>query len=64
MWLKGRKHRVQMNPETSLGGIKKGPQEFIISAVKRLQIDTKDFDDWAAAIAMEAKFVTTWNQSY
>ena len=66
MWLKGRKHRVQMHPEASLEGIKKGLQEFVSSAVKRLQIDEKEFAAWAGAIAnaMEIKFTTMWNQSY
>jgi hypothetical protein len=55
-----------MHPEASLEGIKKGLQEFVSSAVKRLQIDEKEFAAWAGAIAnaMEIKFTTMWNQSY
>ena len=55
-----------MHPEASLEGIKKGLQGFINNVVKRLRINAQDFDKWAATIAdaMEAKFVSTWNQPY
>ena len=55
-----------MHPEASLEGIKKCLQEFINSTVKRLQNEEEEFSNWAATIAaaMEAKFVTLWNQPY
>lgn len=58
MWLKGRKHRVQMHPKVSFEGLKKGLQDFITSVVKRLHTEDQKISTWAATIthAMEAKF--------
>ena len=56
MWLKGRKNRVQMHPEASQEGLKKGLQDFITSAVKISPIEEEKISIWAATItsAMEA----------
>ena len=63
LWLKGRKHRVQAHPASTLQGLEAGLNTFIKQACARCKTTPDSFDAWKNAIlsTMQAKFEIAWN---